>query len=86
MFVLLPPGNEVAGAALATTVSNSLSLLFFILSCANEMSLWDLADFRINSNCGFLRTDRRRAAGILFGSFGHAVKLFSQLHAFKIRQ
>ena len=30
MFVLLPPGNEVAGAALATTVSNSLSLLFFI--------------------------------------------------------
>ena len=31
MFVLLPPGNEVTGAALATAISNTISLLFFII-------------------------------------------------------
>jgi len=30
MFVLLPPGNEVTGAAMATTISNVISLLFFL--------------------------------------------------------
>ena len=30
MFVLLPPGNEVAGAAIATMLSNVLSLLYFL--------------------------------------------------------
>ena len=31
MFVLLPPGREALGAAIATTVSNALSLLYFSL-------------------------------------------------------
>ncbi len=31
MFVLLPPGREALGAAIATTVSNALSLLYFFL-------------------------------------------------------
>lgn len=30
MFVLLPPGNEVAGAAIATACSNGVSLLYFL--------------------------------------------------------
>ncbi len=30
MFVLLPPGNEVVGAALATAVSNIISLAYFL--------------------------------------------------------
>lgn len=31
MFVLLPSGNEVMGAAIATTISNIVSLIFFII-------------------------------------------------------
>lgn len=31
MFVLLPPGNEVVGAALATAASNIISLAYFLL-------------------------------------------------------
>ena len=31
MFVLLPPGREAMGAAIATAVSNAVSLLYFIL-------------------------------------------------------
>ena len=31
MFVLLPPGNEVLGAAIATAVSNVLSLIYFVV-------------------------------------------------------
>lgn len=31
MFVLLPRGNEVLGAALATTISNVISLLYFVI-------------------------------------------------------
>ena len=30
MFVLLPPGKEALGAAIATTLSNALSLLYFV--------------------------------------------------------
>ena len=29
MFVLLPPGNEVAGAAMATALSNTMGLVYF---------------------------------------------------------
>ena len=32
MFVLLPPGQEIIGAAVATTLSNCLALLFFIIT------------------------------------------------------
>ena len=32
MFVLLPPGNEVTGAAIATLLSNVISLLFFLFT------------------------------------------------------
>lgn len=32
MFVILPPGNEVTGAAMATLLSNVISLLFFIFT------------------------------------------------------
>jgi len=31
MFVILPPGNEVTGAAIATCLSNVISLLYFVL-------------------------------------------------------
>lgn len=31
MFVILPKGNEVIGAAVATAISNYISLLFFII-------------------------------------------------------
>ena len=31
MFVLLPPGNEVLGAAIATAISNCASLLYFVI-------------------------------------------------------
>jgi multidrug efflux pump len=31
MFVILPPGNEVTGAAIATTISHSISLIFFLI-------------------------------------------------------
>lgn len=31
MFILLPPGREAMGAAIATTVSNGISLLYFII-------------------------------------------------------
>ena len=38
MFVLLPPGREAMGAAIATAVSNAVSLLYFILV------LWRIKD------------------------------------------
>ena len=31
MFVLLPPGMEVAGAAIATLISNAVSLIYFFI-------------------------------------------------------
>lgn len=33
MFVLLPKGNEVLGAAIATAISNAVALCFFIIFC-----------------------------------------------------
>ena len=36
MFVLLPRGNEVMGAALATTISNAVSVVFFLLWLARH--------------------------------------------------
>lgn len=36
MFVLLPRGNEVMGAALTTTISNAVSVVFFLLWLARH--------------------------------------------------
>lgn len=45
MFVLLPKGNEVAGAAIATMLSNVLSMLYFIYVCLKyrDRSVLDLS-------------------------------------------
>lgn len=53
MFVILPKGNEVIGAAVATAISNYISLLFFIIYVKrnkNSIFKWKIDKEKINKD------------------------------------
>lgn len=60
MFVILPPGNEVTGAAVATMLSNLISLSFFLFT------FWRLRGKTVLSlSPRFIGLERRHIVGIL---------------------
>lgn len=50
MFVILPAGNEVKGAAIATTLSNAISCLYFVILLAVLRKKGSLLSFRFNDD------------------------------------
>ena len=56
MFVLLKPGNEVAGAAIATVISNAVSLLFFLgyMALHRENDIFSFRFFKNGRNAAIL--------------------------------